>query len=90
MERKKTNSFHLYFVVGDNRTLGSRVVSWYHVRHYIFFVESAQNKELCTVQIDAKELEQLKEAIEDLYYFEFVLGKSTVSLSVGTQAHIVI
>lgn len=26
--------------------------------------------------LDAKALEQVKEAIEDLYYFEFVVGKS--------------
>ena len=30
---------------------------------------------LCTVKLQEKELEQLMLAIEDLYYFEFVVGK---------------
>lgn len=38
-------------------------------------LESFDRKELCTVQLDAEELAQLKEAIEDLYYFEFVYGE---------------
>ena len=30
---------------------------------------------LCTVKLNEKELESLELAIEDLYYFEFVVGK---------------
>ncbi|KAJ7350992.1 Transmembrane 9 super member 1 [Desmophyllum pertusum] len=41
--------------------------------HEIMFKEQVQNKELCTVSLNRKEIGQLQEAIEDLYYFEFVL-----------------
>ncbi len=37
-------------------------------------IESFDQKELCTVELGQDTLEQLKEAIEDLYYFEFVFG----------------
>ncbi|KAK2560122.1 Transmembrane 9 superfamily member 1 [Acropora cervicornis] len=41
--------------------------------HEIHFKEAVQNKVLCTVTLKEKDVERLKEAIEDLYYFEFVL-----------------
>ena len=47
----------------------------------IFFscsTEPVENKELCVVTLQTKEIEQLREAIEDLYYFEFVLGTVTM------------
>ena len=31
-------------------------------------------KELCQTQLKEAELEKLQDAIEDLYYFEFVIG----------------
>ena len=33
------------------------------------------NKQLCIVTLKEEDIHQLKEAIEDLYYFEFVIGK---------------
>ena len=32
------------------------------------------HKKLCEKKYDATALEQIREAIEDLYYFEFVIG----------------
>ncbi len=37
--------------------------------------ESFDHKKLCTVTLDGDALAQLEEAIEDLYYFEFVYGE---------------
>ena len=42
----------------------------------IGFLESFDERELCTVELGQKELDILREAIEDLYYFEFVFGES--------------
>lgn len=39
------------------------------------FLEPVENKALCTVDLQSKDIDQLREAIEDLYYFEFVLGR---------------
>ena len=39
------------------------------------FTENVENKELCTMKLTEDYINQLKEAIEDLYYFEFVVGK---------------
>ena len=41
----------------------------------VSFKESFDRKVLCTTSLNRPELEQLQEAIEDLYYFEFVYGK---------------
>ena len=50
-------------------------LSFYQLK-LIFFhlIEAVQNKVLCSVTLKEKDVERLKEAIEDLYYFEFVLG----------------
>lgn len=40
----------------------------------ISFKESFDRKVLCTTSLNRAELEHLQEAIEDLYYFEFVYG----------------
>ncbi|KAJ7350994.1 Transmembrane 9 super member 1 [Desmophyllum pertusum] len=53
--------------------------------HEIMFKEQVQNKELCTVSLNRKEIGQLQEAIEDLYYFEFVLGKYSPIFTLKTQ-----
>ena len=39
-------------------------------------LEQKENVKLCTVTLKEKEVQQLQEAIEDLYYFEFVLGEA--------------
>ena len=41
----------------------------------ISFKESFERKTLCTNELLEKDVEQLRHAIEDLYYFEFVYGK---------------
>ena len=38
----------------------------------VFFKKDEKDKELCEVELNEKELDQLREAIEDLYYFEMV------------------
>ena len=37
--------------------------------------EDVDNKLLCKAQLSEADLTKLRDAIEDLYYFEFVLGK---------------
>lgn len=41
----------------------------------INFKEPVDTAKLCTVELNQEQVEQLKLAIEDLYYFEFVVGK---------------
>ena len=41
----------------------------------VSFKETFDRKVLCTTSLNTQELKQLQEAIEDLYYFEFVYGK---------------
>lgn len=43
--------------------------------HLHLFSEDVQHKKLCEKKYGAEDLEEIKEAIEDLYYFEFVIGK---------------
>ena len=47
----------------------------------VSFKETFDRKVLCTTSLNQQELKQLQEAIEDLYYFEFVYGKVTYSVS---------
>lgn len=47
----------------------------------ISFKESFERKVLCTTSLNRAELEHLQEAVEDLYYFEFVYGMLIVSVS---------
>ena len=39
-----------------------------------YFTENVQNRVLCKVALTQQDLKTLEEAIEDLYYFEFVIG----------------
>ena len=41
----------------------------------ISFKESFERKSLCTNELEEEDLQRLKHAIEDLYYFEFVYGE---------------
>ena len=43
--------------------------------YVIGFKESFDERTLCTVGLGTEELDILREAIEDLYYFEFVFGE---------------
>ena len=42
----------------------------------MFVTEDVNGEKLCEKKYDADDLTQIKEAIEDLYYFEFVIGQS--------------
>ena len=42
--------------------------------HHSLLVEPVQEKSLCTVKLNEQDVETFRDAIEDLYYFEFVLG----------------
>jgi len=42
---------------------------------FLFFTESVEKRELCRVKFSMNDVQLLHDAIEDLYYFEFVLGK---------------
>jgi transmembrane 9 superfamily protein 1 len=41
----------------------------------IGFKDDVDTAKLCTVTLTTKDIDTLKAAIEDLYYFEFVVGK---------------
>eukprot|EP00058_Branchiostoma_floridae_P011604 XP_002597092.1 hypothetical protein BRAFLDRAFT_105034 [Branchiostoma floridae] len=47
------------------------------------FKASVENAELCKLTLNDEDLEQLKEAIEDLYYFEFVLDELPIRGFIG-------
>eukprot|EP00123_Amoebidium_parasiticum_P016199 comp23328_c0_seq1/m.38424 comp23328_c0_seq1/g.38424 ORF comp23328_c0_seq1/g.38424 comp23328_c0_seq1/m.38424 type:complete len:583 (-) comp23328_c0_seq1:469-2217(-) len=49
----------------------------------IKFLENAEKKPLCSLKLKPKDIEQLREAIEELYYFEFVLDDLPVSNFLG-------
>ena len=49
----------------------------------VSFKESFDRKVLCTTSLNRAELEHLQEAIEDLYYFEFVYGTYVHSTRTG-------
>lgn len=59
-------------------------------KYDIGFKESFDRKSLCTKEMSEKELETLKEAVEDLYYFEFIFGESRGSGRVIGQYHSVV
>lgn len=42
--------------------------------------ESFDRKELCSRELEGRDVAQFQEAIEDLYYFEFVYGELSVQL----------
>ena len=50
-----------------------------HVRQWVSSVrqqrvEDVQDRTLCSITLKAEDGEALREAIEDLYYFEFIIG----------------
>ena len=47
------------------------------------FKENVDKKKLCTLQLEKKEVEKLSEAIEDQYYFEFVVDDLPLRNFVG-------
>ena len=42
--------------------------------YQIKFKENVENVQLCTVKLEQSDIQRLQSAIEDLYYFEFVIG----------------
>lgn len=49
----------------------------------IKFTQNIENAKLCTVELNQKDLHTLKDAIEDLYYFEFVIDDLPVRGFIG-------
>lgn len=49
--------------------------------HY-FFAESVRMNMLCKVQLKEKDIEALKHAIEELYYYEFIIGRYIFQISI--------
>ena len=41
-----------------------------------YLTENVVRKELCKVQLKEIDITTLRDAVEDLYYFEFVIGES--------------
>ena len=54
--------------------------------NYLFeceFVENVQNKKLCSLKLSSKDLDALRLAIEEFYYFEFVVDDIPIRGFVG-------
>ena len=47
----------------------------------IKFNENADTASLCTVELNTADIAKLQSAIEDLYYFEFIVGQLTINVS---------
>ena len=62
---------HASLTLGEVLAGDRKAVSDYDIG----FIESFDKKTLCSVELGEKELDQLREAIEDLYYFEFMFGE---------------
>ncbi len=41
---------------------------------FLIFVEDIDTNALCKVELNQDDLEQLRHSIEELFYFEFVVG----------------
>ncbi|XP_038052183.1 transmembrane 9 superfamily member 1-like [Patiria miniata] len=74
-EKVETRSLTLGEILDGDRM----AVSLYDVK----FKENELNKELCIVTLKDADLKQIKEAIEDLYYFEFVMDNIPLRGFVG-------
>ena len=48
----------------------------------INFKEPVDTAKLCTVELNQEQIDHLKSAIEDLYYFEFVVGNYIQNMSI--------
>jgi hypothetical protein len=44
--------------------------------------EEITDKTLCTVTLNTENVEQFRRAIEDLYYFEFIIGTAVLGVVV--------
>jgi len=56
--------------------------------NFVVDIPRAEPRELCQKTLDDADLETLKEAIEDLYYFEFVAGECFVGPSGAESIYI--
>lgn len=70
---------HASLTLGEVLAGDRKAVSDYSVG----FLESFDRKELCSVELRESELEKLREAIEDLYYFEFLFDELPIRGFVG-------
>uniref|UniRef100_A0ABM0MUD4 Transmembrane 9 superfamily member n=1 Tax=Saccoglossus kowalevskii TaxID=10224 RepID=A0ABM0MUD4_SACKO len=60
---------HRSLTLGEILDGDRMAVSMYDIK----FKEDVTDGKLCTVELKEEDIEQLREAIEDLYYFEFIL-----------------
>ncbi|XP_071508029.1 transmembrane 9 superfamily member 1-like [Diadema antillarum] len=74
-EKVETKSLTLGEILDGDRM----AVSTYKIK----FKENAVNSELCVMKLSEADLTQLREAIEDLYYFEFVVDQIPLRGFVG-------
>lgn len=64
---------HRSLTLGEVLDGDRMAVSMYNIS----FKESFERKELCHTELEEDDIKKLQEAIEDLYYFEFVYGKNS-------------
>lgn len=66
---------HRSLTLGEVLDGDRMAVSMYNIT----FKETFTRKSLCTAQLKEGDVERLKHAIEDLYYFEFVYGEVSIA-----------
>lgn len=62
---------HRSLTLGEVLDGDRMAVSLYHIG----FKESFERRVLCTKSMSETDMDSIKEAIEDLYYFEFIYGE---------------
>jgi len=63
---------HRSLTLGEVLDGDRMAISLYNIK----FKESFEQKVLCKLELQSKDISALQNAIEDLYYFEFVYGKA--------------
>ena len=70
----------------------SYLIMYYKTVYWLLFLyplfptpESFDRKELCSRELEGRDVAQFQEAIEDLYYFEFVYGELSWACSLYVE-----
>ena len=61
-----TNNIYIYYIY---------IYIYILIEDVLILIEDVENKELCKLKLTEDDVSRLRDSIEDLYYFEFVIGK---------------
>ena len=74
-----------FFILWYNlHTFFSAIVDFLY---FAYLTEDIVDKTLCTVTLNADSIEKFRHAIEELYYFEFIIGNLFVCVHTRTRTH---